>query len=86
MLCDLMAAGDLAAARKLHMQLLPWMRAAFIESNPLPVKAALGLMGLLDPVFRLPMCPPKPENLKRIEKVLESAGLLRAVGSARIAS
>jgi hypothetical protein len=37
-------------------------------------------------VFRLPMCPPKPESLKRIEKVLESARLLQAVGSARVAS
>jgi dihydrodipicolinate synthase/N-acetylneuraminate lyase len=40
------------------------------------VKAAMGLMGLLDPVFRLPMCPPKPENLAKIEKVLEPLGLL----------
>jgi 4-hydroxy-tetrahydrodipicolinate synthase len=48
----------------------------FIESNPIPVKAAMALMGLLEPVYRLPMCPPKPENLARIEKVLEGAGLL----------
>ena len=48
----------------------------FIESNPIPVKAAMALMGLVEPVYRLPMCPPKPENLARIEKVLEGAGLL----------
>jgi 4-hydroxy-tetrahydrodipicolinate synthase len=47
-----------------------------VESNPIPVKAAMGLMRLLDPVFRLPMVPPSPANLARIEKVLESAGLL----------
>jgi 4-hydroxy-tetrahydrodipicolinate synthase len=78
--------GDFAAARALHHRYLALMDINFIESNPLPVKAAMGRMGLLDPVFRLPMCPPKPENLKRIEKVLESAGLLQAVGSASIAS
>jgi len=48
----------------------------FVESNPIPVKAAMGLMGLLDPVYRLPMCPPRPESLARIEAVLESLGLL----------
>jgi 4-hydroxy-tetrahydrodipicolinate synthase len=52
------------------------MEINFIESNPIPVKAALGLMGLLEPVYRLPMCPPKPESLAKIEKVLESLGLL----------
>jgi len=77
---------DFAAARALHHRYLALMDINFIESNPLPVKAAMGLMGLLDPVFRLPMCPPKPESLKRIEKVLESAGLLTAVGSASVAS
>ena len=48
----------------------------FVESNPLPVKAAMGLMGLLDPVFRLPMCPPMPQTQSRIEAVLRQVGLL----------
>jgi 4-hydroxy-tetrahydrodipicolinate synthase len=86
--------GDFAGARELHHRYLALMDINFIESNPLPVKAAMGLMGLLDPVFRLPMCPPKPENLKRIERALESAGVLisassggmQTVGSARVAS
>jgi 4-hydroxy-tetrahydrodipicolinate synthase len=78
--------GDFAAARKLHHRYLALMDINFVESNPIPVKSALGLMGLLDPVFRLPMCSPKTENLKRIENVLESVGLLRSVGSARVAS
>jgi len=68
--------GDFAGARKLQRKYLPLMEVNFIESNPIPVKAAMALMGLLEPVYRLPMCPPKPENLARIEKVLESAGLL----------
>jgi 4-hydroxy-tetrahydrodipicolinate synthase len=85
-LAQLCLKGDFAGARALHHRYLELMDINFIESNPLPVKAAMGLMGLLDPVFRLPMCPPKPESLKRIEKALESAGLLHAVGSARVAS
>lgn len=68
--------GDFARARELQRKYLPLMEINFIESNPIPVKAAMGLMGLLEPVYRLPMVPPKPENLKKIEQVLDSAGLL----------
>jgi len=85
-LAQLCLQGDFTAARALHHRYLELMDINFVESNPLPVKAAMGLMGLLDPVFRLPMCSPKPENLKRIAKVLESSGLLQPVGSARVAS
>ena len=75
-LAQLCLSGDFAGARKLQRKYLLLMEVNFIESNPIPVKAAMALMGLLEPVYRLPMCPPKPENLARIEKVLESAGLL----------
>jgi 4-hydroxy-tetrahydrodipicolinate synthase len=75
-LAQLCLAGDFPAARKLQHKYLPLMEINFIESNPIPVKAAMALMGLLEPVYRLPMCPPKPENLARIEKVLEPLGLL----------
>jgi 4-hydroxy-tetrahydrodipicolinate synthase len=68
--------GDFARARQLQRQYLPLMEINFVESNPIPVKAALGMMGLLEPVYRLPMTPPKPENLARIETVLTEAGLL----------
>jgi 4-hydroxy-tetrahydrodipicolinate synthase len=85
-LAQLCLQGDFAGARKLHHHYLELMDINFVESNPLPVKAAMGLMGLLDPVYRLPMCPPKPENLKRIAKVLESVRLLDTVGSTRVAS
>jgi len=77
--------GDFASARAVQRKYLPLMEINFVESNPIPVKAALGLMGLLDPVYRLPMCPPKPENLSKIEKVLESLGLL-ADRKVRVAS
>jgi 4-hydroxy-tetrahydrodipicolinate synthase len=75
-LARLCLAGDFAGARKVQRKYLPLMEINFVESNPIPVKAALALMGLLEPVYRLPMCPPKPESLAKIEKVLESLGLL----------
>jgi 4-hydroxy-tetrahydrodipicolinate synthase len=50
-----------------------------VESNPIPVKAAMALMGLLQPFYRLPMVAPAPASMARIEKVLESVGLLRGV-------
>ena len=75
--------GDFAAARALHHRYLALMDINFVEANPIPVKTAMGLMGLLDPVFRLPMCLPKPENLTRIGNVLERMGLLQATVSAK---
>ncbi|MGA2325454.1 MAG: 4-hydroxy-tetrahydrodipicolinate synthase [Bryobacteraceae bacterium] len=77
-LVRLCLANDFPAARELQKKYLPLMEINFVESNPIPVKAAMGLMGLLDPVWRLPMVPPKPENLVRIQKVLESLGLVHA--------
>jgi 4-hydroxy-tetrahydrodipicolinate synthase len=74
-LARLCLAGDFTGARKVQRKYLPLMEINFVESNPIPVKAAMGLMGLLDPVYRLPMCPPKPESLAKIEAVLESLGL-----------
>jgi 4-hydroxy-tetrahydrodipicolinate synthase len=68
--------GDFQKARELQRRYLPLMEVNFIESNPIPVKAAMAMMGLLEPVYRLPLVPPKPENLAKIEKVLESLGLL----------
>jgi 4-hydroxy-tetrahydrodipicolinate synthase len=71
--------GDFAAARQIQAKYLPLMNVNFIESNPIPVKAGMALMGLLEPVYRLPMCPPGDSSLARIEKVLDSLGLLRGV-------
>jgi 4-hydroxy-tetrahydrodipicolinate synthase len=75
--------GDFSEARRLHFQYLPLMDINFIESNPIPVKAALAEMGLLQRVWRLPLVPPKPENLARIRAVLESLNLLERVHVAR---
>jgi 4-hydroxy-tetrahydrodipicolinate synthase len=75
--------GDFAAARRIQARFLPLMNVNFVESNPIPVKAAMGLMGLLDPVYRLPMCPPSAVSLSKIAKVLETVGPL---GGVRVAS
>lgn len=77
-LVHLCLANDFTAARELQKKYLPLMEINFVESNPIPVKAAMGLMGLIEPVWRLPMVAPKPENLARIQKVLESLGLVHA--------
>jgi 4-hydroxy-tetrahydrodipicolinate synthase len=69
-------ANDFADAREIQRKYLPLMEVNFVESNPIPVKAAMALMGLLDPIFRLPLCPPNPANLGKIERVLEALGLL----------
>ena len=71
--------NDFETARHLQAQYLALMNVNFIEANPIPVKAGMGLMRLLEPVYRLPMCPPTAASLTRIEKVLESAGLLGRV-------
>lgn len=71
--------GDFEAARQIQRRFLPLMNVNFIESNPIPVKAAMAMMGLLQPVYRLPLCPPSEASRTRIERVLEEAGLLRGV-------
>jgi len=67
--------GDFSAARAVHRRYAPLMEVNFVESNPIPVKAAMAEMGLLEPVWRLPLVPPKAENRARIRGVLESLGL-----------
>ncbi len=67
--------GDYARAREIQRKFLPLMEVNFIESNPIPVKAAMAAMGLLEPVWRLPLVPPSAASQKKIEGVLESVGL-----------
>jgi 4-hydroxy-tetrahydrodipicolinate synthase len=75
--------GDFVEARRLHFQYLSLMDINFVESNPIPVKSALAEMGLLQPVWRLPLVAPKPENLARIRAVLESLNFIERVHVAR---
>jgi len=77
-LTNLAVAGDFAGARALQRAWLPLMEVNFVESNPIPVKAAMAMMGLIEPAYRLPMCPPQPQNQAKIEAVLKSSGLLSA--------
>jgi 4-hydroxy-tetrahydrodipicolinate synthase len=81
-LCECGLAGDFAGARAIHRKYLPLMEINFVESNPIPVKAAMGLMGLLEPVWRLPLVAPKAENLQKIRAVLESLEILERVNVA----
>ena len=71
--------GDFAAAREIHRRVHPLMEVNFVESNPMPVKAAMAQMGLLEPVWRLPLVAPRAESEARIHAVLESLELVPAV-------
>jgi 4-hydroxy-tetrahydrodipicolinate synthase len=74
--------GDFAAARRLHRELLPLMQVNFIESSPVPVKAAMAMMGLVEEVFRLPLVPPRPASRDRIAQVLRDLGV--PIGTATV--
>ncbi|MDR0466784.1 MAG: 4-hydroxy-tetrahydrodipicolinate synthase [Deltaproteobacteria bacterium] len=75
-LCAAFAQGDLATARALHYELAPLNRAMFVETNPIPVKTALHLMGFMDLDFRLPLCPLGEANLVKLKEVLQTAKLV----------
>ena len=78
-LAQLCLAGNFAEARAMQRKWTPLLEVNFIETNPTPVKAAMAEMGLLEPVFRLPLVPPRTENLAKIRTVLESLALLERV-------
>ena len=69
-------AGNIKKAKELHYKLLPLIKAVFIETNPIPVKTAMGLMGLCEPDLRLPMCSMSPDNLEKLKKALKEYGLI----------
>ncbi|MGI8990795.1 MAG: 4-hydroxy-tetrahydrodipicolinate synthase [Bryobacteraceae bacterium] len=69
--------GNFEKARELQRKYLPLMNINFVESNPIPVKAGMALMGLLEPIYRLPMVPPKFESEAKIQDVLRKVGLLK---------
>jgi 4-hydroxy-tetrahydrodipicolinate synthase len=71
-------AGDWKQARELHLKLFPLSRAMFIETNPIPVKEALAMIGkLAEPEFRLPMCRMGEANRPKLRAVLASLGLVK---------
>ncbi len=69
-------AGDRGGAAKLHYKLLPLARAMFIETNPVPAKAALSLMNKMDPDVRLPLAPLSEGNMAVLKKILKNYGLI----------
>ena len=68
--------GKIEEARKLHLQLFPLCQAMFLETNPIPVKTALGLMKLIEPELRLPLARMSEEKEEKLKKVLKSYGLV----------
>ena len=75
-LCADYLAGNVEKARKTQIENLELIHSLFCEVNPIPVKAALGKMGLISPVYRQPLWPMEPANEARVEAALKGAGLL----------
>ncbi|HET9489447.1 MAG TPA: 4-hydroxy-tetrahydrodipicolinate synthase [Methylomirabilota bacterium] len=69
--------GDWKRARDLHYKLFPLARAAFIETNPIPIKEAMAMAGMIEPEFRLPMCRMSDANRERLRAILKPYGLVK---------
>ncbi len=81
-LCDRAASGDLEGARAVHTRLVPWMTAAFVESNPIPVKAALAMLGRAVNVLRLPLVPLDDAHAPAVRAALAAAGAFEPAAAA----
>jgi 4-hydroxy-tetrahydrodipicolinate synthase len=68
--------ADWAKARTLHYELLPLFKIIFVETNPIPIKAALAMKGMMKEVYRLPMCPMAPKNREALAAVLKDMKLI----------
>jgi 4-hydroxy-tetrahydrodipicolinate synthase len=75
---ELCEKGDFAAARKLHHWLLPLIQVNFAETNPIPCKAAMAAMGLLEENYRLPMVPPTAATRSKVLQILQNLKMLGA--------
>jgi 4-hydroxy-tetrahydrodipicolinate synthase len=75
-MCAALNNGDYDKARKLHFKLEPLNKSMFIETNPIPVKTALSLMGKIQEEMRLPLCPMNAENKEKLRNILKNFGLL----------
>src|SRR5688572_26802659 len=78
---ELAEKNDFESARQLHRQLMPLMTANFVESNPIPVKAAMASMGLLEEVYRLPLVPPSDASRRRIQQALAASHILETTAA-----
>jgi 4-hydroxy-tetrahydrodipicolinate synthase len=79
---ELCEKGDFAAARKLHHWLLPLIQVNFVETNPIPCKAAMAAMGLIEENYRLPMVPPSAATRNKVVQVLQNLKMLGAAARA----
>jgi 4-hydroxy-tetrahydrodipicolinate synthase len=70
------ADGDLKGALRLHNQLYPLFKDLFVETNPVPVKAALALMGVIAEEYRLPLCPLSDRSREILTRTLQASGLI----------
>jgi 4-hydroxy-tetrahydrodipicolinate synthase len=70
------ADGAIAEARRIHFKLSPLFAALFFETNPIPVKEALGMMGKIDPELRLPLCPMAQDTREKLVQTLKDAKLI----------
>ena len=68
--------GNVKKAKEIHYKLLPLIKAMFIETNPIPVKTALGVLGLCEPDLRLPLCAMSDQNKEKLKKAMKNYGLL----------
>ena len=75
---ELCEKNDFAAARKLHHWLLPLIQVNFVESNPIPCKAAMAAMGLIEEQYRLPLVPPGPAAREKLMRILQQLKMLGA--------
>jgi 4-hydroxy-tetrahydrodipicolinate synthase len=75
-LADKALKGKWDEALVMHYSLLPLFKAIFIETNPIPIKAALAMKGMIEETYRLPLCALKPANREKLKKVLEELGFL----------
>jgi len=76
MMLDAFEKGDLERAKQLHYQMYPLFNILFIETNPIPVKTALALMGKISGELRLPLCPMGEDNLEKLKQHLKEYGLI----------
>lgn len=68
--------GDVTKARTMHYELLPLFKGMFLETNPIPVKACLAMMGMMEESWRLPLCPPSESTKEKLREILVGQGLI----------
>ncbi|MBI2883814.1 MAG: dihydrodipicolinate synthase family protein, partial [Candidatus Methylomirabilis oxyfera] len=68
--------GDWKRAREIHLKLFPLCQAMFYETNPIPVKTAMALLGMISGELRLPLCPMSELNLNRLKTAMRAYGLI----------